>query len=104
MNKSILINVGWIAMAGVTFAVGRMTAGSGETVVAVNESGRSQKGLTSIIEMSPNDSKKAAVDADGDFLSKYLEGESGVLSKEGMAKAMRLGRWALMRPVTTFTL
>jgi hypothetical protein len=90
MNKSILINAGWIAIAGATFAIGRMTAGPGEGAPAEPQQGARHTGLSSIVEADrdqlPN---KVAGAVEGDFLSKYIQAEHGSLSKEAMTAAMR---------------
>ena len=90
MDKKIIINAGWIAIAGATFAIGRMTAKPESVTGPEGAAGKSGSGLSSIITTDPGErpaSKTGA--AEDEFLSKYLVGEAQLLSKEGMAAAMR---------------
>jgi hypothetical protein len=90
LDKKILINAGWIAVAGATFAIGRMTVKPGGETGGEPEILDRQGGLTSIIATDPGARPQAnAAAAEDDFLSKYLTGEAQLLSKEGMAAAMR---------------
>lgn len=92
MNRTILINAAWIAVAGATFAIGRMTAGSGADAAAADstQDGR-RPGLTSISD-APQEkglTKVIGAVAEDDFLTKYITAEHGQLSKADMATAMR---------------
>jgi len=90
MNKTIVIHALWVAVAGATFAIGRMTASSGAEASADGRETKRGPGLSSIVEAGGDKApaKSAGVVQD-DFLSRYIASESGQLSTDSMAKAMR---------------
>ena len=55
MKNSILFNALWIAIAAATFAIGRMTAGSGDEPSAAAEGSNQSSALSSIVKTNEDE-------------------------------------------------
>jgi len=94
MNKFIILNAVWLAVAGITFAVGRMTAQPDENGKDVSQE-KGARGSSSLSAINGQQGKASgggvAIGSGGgeNFLLKHMLAEQGVLAAEGMTAAMR---------------